>query len=256
MSPLLEIKDLCIDYTVAGNFGKTRKFRALEGVSLTIEKGQTLGLVGESGSGKSTLGKAICRLLGPSYGQILFEGRDIFKLRGAGLQAYRRGLSMIFQDPSDSLDPKMTVKDIISEPLEIHHIPQRREHIAELLEAVGLPQEVADKFPHELSGGMRQRVGIARALALKPKLIICDEPVSALDLSIQSQIINLLLKLQRELGLSYLFISHDLRLVRHFSDQIAVLKSGHLVEYGPATEVYSSPKADYTRELLASLPKF
>ncbi len=256
MSALLEIKDLCVDYTIAGNFGKTQKFRALEGINLTIEKGQTLGLVGESGSGKSTLGKAICRLLEPTSGEILFNSRNIATLRGAPLRAYRRGLSMIFQDPSDSLDPKMRIAEIIAEPLEIHHSPHRRERVAELLEQVGLPEEVAQKFPHELSGGMRQRVGIARAIALNPELIICDEPVSALDLSIQSQIINLLLRLQSELGLSYLFITHDLRLVRHFSDTIAVLKSGRLVEYGPAEEIYRHAQHPYTQQLLASLPKF
>jgi ABC-type oligopeptide transport system ATPase subunit len=255
MTTLLEVKDLSVEYISSGAWGAVKRFKALDAINLTLEKGQTLGLVGESGSGKSTLAKTICRLLTPTSGEVLFKGTNIASFHSSQLKAYRRSLQMVFQDPSDSLNPKMRIADIIAEPMEIHHLPNRPAEVKRLLDLVGLPQDFARRWPHELSGGQRQRVGIARALALSPELIICDEPVSALDISIQSQVINLLLSLQKELGLSYLFISHDLRLVRHFSDQIAVLNHGQLVEFGPAEEVYHHPHHAYTQELLASIPK-
>jgi len=249
---LLEIKDLSVDYA-GGNklFGKATPFRALKNINLALEKGKTLGIVGESGCGKSTLAKTIIRLLEPTSGQIIFEGTDITKLRGASLKNYRRQIAMIFQDPADSLNPKMKIEKILAEPLEIHGVKNREGRVRELMGLVGLPEAFLERYPHELSGGQRQRVGIARALALEPKLVICDEPVSALDLSIQSQIINLLLTLQNKLGLSFIFISHDLRLVRHFSDRIAVLYNGECVEDGPAETVYRAPQHAYTKKLLA-----
>jgi oligopeptide transport system ATP-binding protein len=252
-TPLLEIQNLSVEYAAQGSLLKKEKsFRALKNISLSLEQGKTLGVVGESGCGKSTLAKAITRLLEPTAGQIIFEGADIAKIHGAKLKPYRRQIQMIFQDPADSLNPKHTIGTILSEPLEIHGIKNRVARIKELMDLVGLPQTYLQRYPHELSGGQRQRVGIARALALSPKLIICDEPVSALDISIQSQIINLLLGLQKTLGLSFIFISHDLRLVRHFSDKIAVLYQGELVEYGTAEEIYFRPKHEYTKKLLAS----
>lgn len=251
---ILEIKNLSVTYSSPGGlFSKAKPFHALKEINLSLAAGQTLGVVGESGSGKSTLAKAIVRLLQPSGGEILFEGKDILPLRGAALKAYRRQVQMIFQDPADSLNPKHSIREILLEPLEIHHIKARNERVDELLQLVGIPNTFLTRYPHELSGGQRQRIGIARALALSPKLIICDEPVSALDLSIQSQIINLLLELQKKLGLSLIFISHDLRLVRHVSDHIAVLYQGQLVEYGPALQVYGHPQHAYTRNLLQNL---
>ncbi len=255
MKTLLKVENLSVDYAGKGGFlsAAAQPFRALKNVSLEIGEGETLGLVGESGCGKSTLAKAILRLLEPTEGRIVFDGTDITALRGAKLRPYRREVQMIFQDPADSLDPKHTLAQILAEPLEIHRLGNRAARIGELMERVGLPQEFLARYPHELSGGQRQRVGIARALALAPRLIICDEPVSALDLSIQGQIINLLLSLQKELRLSFLFISHDLRLVRHFSDRMAVLYNGERVEYGEAEAIYSHPQHPYTQRLLENL---
>lgn len=252
---LLEVKDLCVDYFSGGSWGKPTAFRALSDVSFALTQGQTLGIVGESGCGKSTLAKAITRLLEPTAGQITFDGTDITHLKGHALKPLRREIQMVFQDPSDSLNPKQTIASILSEPLEIHRIPNRKERLEELLELVNLPEDYLKRYPHELSGGQRQRIGIARALALNPKLIICDEPVSALDLSIQGQIINLLLGLQKRLGLSYLFISHDLRLVRHFCDNLIVLNEGEVVERGNAQSVYANPQHPYTQKLLNNLPQ-
>lgn len=251
---LLEVNNLSVDYTASRCLlTKERTFRALRNVSLSLQQGQTLGIVGESGCGKTTLAKTLMRLLEPTAGKIIFDGIDITNLRGAKLRPHRRKIQMVFQDPADSLNPKHRIEEILAEPLEIYHVANSEVRLGELMDLVGLPKAFLARYPHELSGGQRQRVGIARALALSPKLVICDEPVSALDLSIQSQIINLLLKLQNELGLSFIFISHDLRLVRHFSDQIAVLYKGERVEYGPAEEVYRHPKHVYTQKLLASL---
>lgn len=254
MSTLLEVKHLSVEYAPQGGlWAKGGNFRALDDVSLSLEAGQTLGIVGESGCGKSTLAKAILRLLEPTRGQIIFEGVDLTALRGGKLKPYRRQIQMVFQDPADSLNPKHTIAQILKEPLEIHKISNRDARVAGLLQLVGIPTDFLRRYPHELSGGQRQRIGIARALALNPKLIICDEPVSALDLSIQSQIVNLLLKLQKELGLALIFISHDLRLVRHMSDHIAVMKAGKVVEVADAQQLYRSAQHPYTQELLKNV---
>jgi oligopeptide transport system ATP-binding protein len=234
-----------------------RLVRAIDGIDFQIHVGETLGLVGESGSGKSTTGYCVLQLIRPTAGEVIFEGRDLARLRGTELRRSRREMQIVFQDPYSSLDPRMTVERIISEPLEVHGIDTRRgrrQRVRRLLELVGLEPQHAKRFPHEFSGGQRQRVGVARALALEPKLVICDEPVSALDVSIQAQILNLLKDLQRDLGLAYLFISHDLAVVRTMSDTIAVMNAGKIVELGPAEEVYIRPRHEYTRTLLASVP--
>lgn len=219
-------------------------------VSFSIEQGEILGLVGESGSGKSTLGKMLMRLIEPSSGQIFLDGLEITQSRSKKLC---RRMQMIFQDPSASLNPRMTVADIIEEPFKIHGLPSTVDH---LLELVGLPKDAKRRYPHEFSGGQKQRIGIARALALKPDFLICDEPISALDVSIQAQIINLLLDLQKELGLTYLFISHDLSMVRYISDRIAVMRAGEIVEIGDADLIYTNPRHPYTQKLLSSIPQF
>jgi oligopeptide/dipeptide ABC transporter ATP-binding protein len=232
--------------------------RAVDGVSLSIDTGETLGLVGESGCGKSTLGKSIVRLLEPTAGTIRFDGRDVTHLSRKVLKPIRRDLQMIFQDPAESLNSRHTVGSLIGEAFEIHGIgtPQtRRAKVLRLLEQVGLSAAAADRFPFEFSGGQRQRIGIARAIALEPRLIVCDEPVSALDVSIQSQILNLLLELQQDMGLSYLFIAHDLAVVKHISDRIAIMYLGHLMEVGGADEVYAHPRHPYTRALIAAIPE-
>lgn len=231
--------------------------RAVDGVSLHIGPGETLGLVGESGCGKSTLGKAVVRLLKPTSGSIGFNGTDITRMSQRALRPLRRDFQMIFQDPVESLDPRMSVRSIIEEPLLIHRIgsgSDRVRMVNELLDRVGLPSSAAERYPFEFSGGQRQRIGIARALALKPKLIVCDEPVSALDVSIQSQILNLLVELQRELGLSYLFIAHDLSVVKHVSDRVAVMYLGKIVELAPSESIYRDPRHAYTKALLSAIP--
>jgi ABC-type oligopeptide transport system ATPase subunit len=231
--------------------------RAVDDVSFEIREGETLGLVGESGSGKSTTGYCILRLLEPTEGSVRFMGTELTALKGAELRRTRRQMQIVFQDPYSSLDPRMTVGNIISEPLEVHGIGTRRERreiVRRLLDVVGFNPEYTNRYPHEFSGGQRQRIGIARALALNPKLIVCDEPVSALDVSIQAQILNLLKDLQRDFGLTYLFISHDLAVVRTMSDRIAVMNQGKLVELGPAEEVYLRPKDPYTKQLLSAVP--
>ena len=221
---------------------------AVDGVSFEIKKGETLGLVGESGCGKSTLGKMLLRLVPPTSGQILFEGKDITKNRD---RALCRRMQMIFQDPFASLNPRMSVGDILNEPLQIHGLPDR---VDELLDLVGLPLFSKSRFPHEFSGGQRQRIGIARALALNPDFIVCDEPISALDVSIQAQIVNLLIRLQKELNLTYLFIAHDLAMVRYLSTRVAVMHFGKIVEIGPSEQVFSAPQHPYTQILLSSIP--
>ena len=231
--------------------------KAVDGVSFSIPEGKTLGLVGESGSGKSTTGYCILQLLKPTGGSIRFQGKELTELKKEELRRMRQDMQIVFQDPYSSLDPRMTVGGIVAEPLEVHGIGTRKgrtETVRRLLEVVGFNPNYTNRYPHEFSGGQRQRIGVARALALNPKLIICDEPVSALDVSIQAQILNLLKDLQRDFGLTYLFISHDLAVVRTMSDEIAVMNQGKLVEVGPAEQVYTSPKDEYTRALFAAVP--
>lgn len=228
--------------------------RAVDGVSFTVRRGASLGLVGESGCGKSTLSRAILRLIPATGGRVSFENRDLFSLNRAELRAVRRRLQIVFQDPFGSLNPRLTVETILGEALHAHGLVrsarQRRDRVAWLLERVGLVADMMFRHPHEFSGGQRQRIGIARALSLEPRLIICDEPVSALDVSVQAQILNLLTDLQRELGLSYLFISHHLGVVRHMCDEIAVMRRGRIVEHATTEEVINSPRSEYTRSLL------
>jgi oligopeptide transport system ATP-binding protein len=231
--------------------------KAVDGVSFSIPEGKTLGLVGESGSGKSTTGYCVLQLIKATSGSIRFQGRELTVLKGEQLRRMRQDMQIVFQDPYSSLDPRMTVGNIVSEPLEVHGIGTRRgraETVRRLLEVVGFNPNFTNRYPHEFSGGQRQRIGIARALALNPKLIVCDEPVSALDVSIQAQILNLLKDLQRDFGLTYLFISHDLAVVRTMSDEIAVMNQGKLVEVGEAEQVYSHPKDEYTRALFTAVP--
>ena len=258
--PLLEVKNLRIHFPVkTGVFQRTTaSVKAVDDISLTLQSGETLGLIGESGCGKTTLGKAIVRLYQPTAGTLTFQGIDLTEAGPRALKPHRRDLQMIFQDPAESLNSRHTVGTILEEPFIIHKIgtpAERRLRVAELLEKVGLPAGAANKFPFEFSGGQRQRIGIARAIALKPKLIVCDEPVSALDVSVQSQVINLLLDLQKELGLSYLFIAHNLAVVKHISDRIAIMYLGKIVETGPADEVYQNPRHPYTKALIAAIPE-
>ena len=258
-TPLLEIRDLHMHFPVReGVLMRAKKScRAVDVVNLSIAPGETLGLVGESGCGKSTLGRSIVRLYKPTAGQILFEGYDLAKSHGADLKAHRRQLQMIFQDPVDSLNSRHTVGDIIAEPFVIHNMGDdawRKTRVQELLAKVGLPANAYERFPFEFSGGQRQRIGIARAIALEPKLIVCDEPVSALDVSIQSQVLNLMLDLQRDMKLSYLFIAHNLAVVKHVSDRIAIMYLGRIVELADADTIYQAPKHPYTRALISAIP--
>jgi oligopeptide/dipeptide ABC transporter ATP-binding protein len=257
---MLAVTGLKKYYPVRGGIfgGRIGDVRAVDGVSFTVARGETLGLVGESGCGKSTLGRTIIRLEEPTEGQVLFEGRDVARATRDELFQIRRDVQVIFQDPYSSLNPRMTVGEIVREPLVVHRVGTRREQLdrtRQLFETVGLTGEMLDRYPHEFSGGQRQRVGIARALALEPKLVIADEPVSALDVSVQSQVLNLMLRLQREMGLTYVFISHDLSVVDHVSDTIAVMYLGKVVETGPAERVFTSPAHPYTRALLEAIPE-
>ena len=256
---LMQVEDLKVHFPVRG--GVTRKVvgavKAVDGVSFGIGRGETLGLVGESGCGKSTLGKALVRLLKPTAGRIVFKGTDITRLGAAEMRRHRQDIQMVFQDPAESLNGRLSVGQIIAEPLLVHGVgskASRKEEALSLLDRVGMPRSAADRFPHEFSGGQRQRIGIARALALRPELIILDEPVSALDVSVQSQVLNLLLELQEEMGLSYLFIAHDLSVVKHISDRVAVMYLGKLVELAGAEDIYRHPRHAYTRALLSAIP--
>ncbi len=250
---LLEVKGLKKYFKIAGH----HTLKAVDDVSFTIPKGETLGLVGESGCGKTTVGRTIIRLYDPSGGQVIFNGTNIFDLPESQMLPIRRKMQMIFQDPYSSLNPRMTVSEIICEPMEVHKLAkgkEAQERANELLALVGLNREHANRFPHEFSGGQRQRIGIARALAVNPEFIICDEPISALDVSIQAQVINLLEELQDRLGLTYLFVAHDISMVKHTSNRIAVMYLGKLVELAPANELYQNPLHPYTQALLSAVP--
>ncbi|MBR0645998.1 ABC transporter ATP-binding protein [Plastoroseomonas hellenica] len=259
--PLLEAEGLAKYFEVGGGgfFGlrPAVKLRAVDDVSLSIMLGETLGLVGESGCGKSTLGRLLLRLIEPSGGKIRFDGQDITTLDRGAMRAVRRGMQIVFQDPYGALNPRMTVEDIVAEPLVIHGASPgeaTRREVRAMLDRVGLPARAMERFPHEFSGGQRQRIGIARALILKPRLIVCDEAVSALDVSVQAQIVNLLQDLQREMGLTYLFIAHDLSVVRHISDRVAVMYLGRVVEVAAKQAIYGAPLHPYTKGLIAAVP--
>ncbi len=260
--PLLEVKNLRVWFPVRTGVLRrhTDDVKAVDDVSFTVEAGTTVGLVGESGSGKTTIGRAILKLIPSTGGQVLYQGRDVLPLSEDQFRPLRREMQMIFQDPFGSLNPRHTIFQIIGEALEIHFPAmsrsQREQRVADLIRQVGLKPEMMHRYPHEFSGGQRQRIGIARALAVEPKFIVCDEPVSALDVSVQAQIVNLLQDLQEQLGLTYLFIAHDLAVVEHLSDQVLVMHHGHIVEAASAEQIYEAPQHEYTRKLLAAIPNF
>lgn len=251
--PLISAKNIKKHFPVGSGM-----LKAVDGISFDIYPGETFGLVGESGCGKSTAGRTIIRLYEPTEGELYFNGKNVYELSRSEMQEIRKDFQMIFQDPYASLNPRMTVEEIVAEPLDIHKAyktqKERRDRVIELLELVGLNEEHADRFPHEFSGGQRQRVGIARALALNPKFIVCDEPISALDVSIQAQVVNLLKDLQEKLGLTYLFIAHDLSMVRYISDRVGVMYLGHMMELASSEELYDNPIHPYTQALLSAIP--
>jgi peptide/nickel transport system ATP-binding protein len=256
---LLSVQDLKMHYPVRGGVFYRAKAvcKAVDGVSFALEQGETLGLVGESGCGKSTVAKTVVRLLRPTAGSVVFDGQDITRAGAGALRGFRREMQMVFQDPAESLNPRHTIGEILEEPFVIQKMgsrAERTEWAADLLTRVGLPRDALGRYPFEFSGGQRQRVGIARALALKPKMIVCDEPVSALDVSVQAQVLNLLLELQRDFKLAYLFIAHDLSVVQHMSDRVAVMYLGKIVELAPAVELYRNPRHAYTKALLEAIP--
>lgn len=257
---LVEVEDLFVQFPVRGGYFRrvVDHVRAVDGVSFAIPTGKTVGLVGESGSGKTTIGRAIAGLVGITRGRVLYGGREISRLGRRALFPFRKSIQTVFQDPLNSLNPRMSVAQILGEPLDIHFPgmspDDRRERCLELLARVGLEGDHLKRFPHEFSGGQRQRIGIARALAPEPEFLICDEPVSALDVSVQAQIVNLLQDLQQELQLTYLFIAHDLAVVEHVSDYVLVINAGKIVEKAPAEEIYRAPRHEYTRRLLAAVP--
>ena len=260
VQPLLSVRNLSVWFPIQrGLLHKTvGHVKAVSDVSFDVMPGKTLGLVGESGCGKTTVGRSILRLIPPTNGQVLFENQDLATMPHGQLRQMRRRLQIIFQDPVSSLNPRMTVGNIIGEPLEAHGIARgsaRKDQVAELLKDVGLDPDYSNRYPHEFSGGQRQRIGIARALALKPRFIVCDEPVSALDVSIQSQILNLLKEIQEKHGIAYLFIAHNLAVVEHFSDEVAVMYLGRIVEKAPSADLYANPRHPYTRALLSAVPK-
>jgi len=260
-APLLVVKDLKTHFPIKSGVLQvtTGWVKAVDGVSFEIAPGETLGLVGESGCGKTTVGRSILNLIPPTSGTVMFDGKDVLAARGASLKRLRREMQIIFQDPAGSLNPRMRIASIVGEPLTVHNLvrdkDELRHRVEELLERSGMPRATADRYPHEFSGGQRQRIGIARALALNPRFIVCDEPTSALDVSIQSQILNLLTDLRDEFGLSYLFISHDMAVIQHICDRIAVMYKGQIVEAGARDRVLKSPEHPYTRALLSAVPE-
>jgi oligopeptide/dipeptide ABC transporter ATP-binding protein len=258
-APLIEVRELRKHFPIVANgWGKNGgAVQAVSDVSFKVERGETLALVGESGCGKSTLGRLLLRLIEATAGTISFDGRDLGAMDAETLRRARANFQLIFQDSGSAFNPRMRVFDIVEEPLKImgRAASERRERVLSLLDSVGIDRQLADRFPHEFSGGQRQRIGIARALVSNPKFIVCDEPVSALDVSIQGQVINLLMDLQRDFGLTYLFVSHDLRVVRHVSDRVAVMYLGEIVEIGACEEIYQSPRHPYTKALLAAMPR-
>jgi oligopeptide transport system ATP-binding protein len=259
MTPLVEVRGLTKYFPVRGGLFRrsTQHVRAVDDVDLAIQPGETLGVVGESGCGKSTLGRLVLRLLEPTGGEVFFDGVDLQTLSAGGLRRKRREMQIIFQDPYGSLNPRMRVGSIVGEGIDIHGLArgdEKRRMVTQVLERVGMRGDAVDRYPHEFSGGQRQRIGIARALAVKPRLIVADEPVSALDVSIQAQIVNLLQDLQQEFGLAYLFISHDLRVVEHISHRVAIMYLGKIVELAESVELYRNPRHPYTRALLSAVP--
>lgn len=259
-SPILKVDNLHKWFPVHGGIFRREvaRVKAVSGVSFELHQGETLGIVGESGCGKSTLGRTVLQLYRPDLGKVIFEGRELSGLSDRDLRDVRRDLQVVFQDPYESLNSRMTVRQILMEPFIIHRLYsriERQKRVSELLDLVGLPENALDKYPHEFSGGQRQRIGIARAVALKPKVIVCDEPVSALDVSIQAQVINLLIELQREMNLALVFIAHDLAVVRHVSDRVAVMYLGKIVELTDAESIYLKPKHPYTKSLISAIPE-